>query len=259
MKRTILNTVLVVFLSTLAGCILPDREERFMIDSPPPAIFQTTPASAAAEVGMAESLAAKRLAYRQDLEVLETYYKNSGNSIKLQWVQRELAAIDSAPRYRYIIEAEVAGTELKARESIPEADRLFSKAMKHYNKAKRWVVIASKKQLRLALAGFNQLIKEHPASDKIDDAAYRAGRIHEHFGDYPIAVLYYKRAFQWDSETIYPARLRAANLLDYQLQQRTEALGLYKEGIEKESEHTELIELAKERVAELTTIDESVE
>ena len=109
---------------------------------------------------MAEALAAKRLAYRHDLEILEAYYKNSGNSIKLQWVQKELAAIDSAPRYRYIIDAEVAGSQLKAKESIPEADRLFSKAMKHYNKARRWVVIASKKNLRLALAEFASLSDE---------------------------------------------------------------------------------------------------
>ncbi|NIA17209.1 MAG: hypothetical protein GWO86_02560 [Planctomycetes bacterium] len=259
MKRTILSAILVVFLTTLAGCILPDREERFMIDSPEPVILQTTPASATAEVGMAEALAAKRLAYRRDLETLETYYKNSGNNIKLQWVQKELAAIDSAPRYRYIIEAEVAGPELKAKDSIPEADRLFGKAMKHYNKAKRWIIIASKKNLRLALAEFNQLIKEYPTSDKIDDAAYRAARIHEHFKDYAIAVLYYKRAFQWDSETIYPARLRAARLLDHQLQRRTEALKLYREGIEKESRNEELVKLAKERIAELTAANESIE
>lgn len=259
MKQTILSAVLVVFLAALAGCILPDREERFMIDSPEPVILQTTPASATAEVGMAEALAAKRLAYRRNLETLETYYKNSGNNIKLQWVQKELAAIDSAPHYRYIIEAEIAGPELKAKESIPEADRLFSKAMKHYNKARRWIIIASKKNLRLALAEFNELIRKYPTSDKIDDAAYRAGRIHEYFKDYAIAVLYYKRAFQWDSKTIYPARLRAAQLLDHQLQRRTEALGLYKEGIEKESRHEELVKLAKERIAELTAANESIE
>ena len=259
MKHAILSTMLIVFLTTLTGCILPDNEKRFMVEPPEPVILQTTPASAVAEAGMAEKLATKRLAYRQELEALEAYYKNSGNNIKLEWVQKELASIDSAPRYRYIIEAEVAGQNLKAKEAIPEADRIFDKAMKNYRRAQRWVVIASKKRLRLALAGFNKLIKEYPTSDKIDDAAYRAGRIHEHFKDYTIAVLYYKRAFQWDSETIYPARFRAARLLDIHLQQRTEALRLYKEAIENEAEHKEFVETAKERIKELTATSESIE
>lgn len=259
MKHAILSTMLIVMLSTLTGCILPDNEKRFMVEPPEPVILQTTPASAVVEAGMAEKLATKRQAYRVELESLEAYYKNSGNNVKLEWVQKELASIDSAPRYRYIIAAEVAGQDLKAKEAVPEADRLFDSAMKNYRRSQRWVVIASKKRLRLALAGFNKLIKEYPTSDKIDDAAYRAGRIHEHFKDYTIAVLYYKRAFQWDPETIYPARFRAAKILDTQLQQRTEALELYKEAIENEAEHKEFVEPAKERIEELTATSESIE
>ena len=259
MKHAILSTILIVFLATLTGCILPDSEKRFMVEPPEPVILQTTAASAAVEVGMAEKLAVKRQAYRVELEALEAYYKNSGNNIKLEWVQRELASLDSAPRYRYIIEAEIAGADLKAKEAVPEADRLFFAAMKDYRKAQRLVIIASNKRLRLALAGFNKLIKEYPTSDKIDDAAYRAGRIHEHFRDYTIAVLYYKRAFQWDPQTIYPARFRAAQLLDIQLKQRTEALGLYREAVENESQHKEFVETAKERIKALAAINESIE
>ena len=259
MKHTILSIIIVVLLVALTGCVLPDKEDRFMIDPPEPAILTTTPGSASAEVGMAENLASKRLAYRYELEAMETYYKNAGNNVKLQWVQKELAAIDSAPRYRYIIAAEVAGPNLKAREVIPEADRLFDEAIGHYKEAKKWVLIASKKQMRLALAKFNELIKKYPTSDKIDDAAYRAGRIYEHFKDYTIAVLYYKRAFQWDSENAYPARYRAAYLLDYHLLQRNQALHLYNEAVANESEHKEMIVLAKERIAELTATTESIE
>ncbi len=259
MKQTILSTIVVVLLVMLTGCVLPDKEDRFMVEPPEPAILTTTPASASAEVGMAEELAAKRLAYRQELEAMETYYKNTGNNVKLQWVQKELAAIGSAPRYRYIIAAEVAGSNLKAKEVVPEADRLFDEAIGHYKEAKKWVVVASKKQMRLALAKFNQLIKEYPTSDKIDDAAYRAGRIYEHFKDYTIAVLYYKRVFQWDPQTIYPARYRAAYLLDYHLLQRNQALHLYTEAVANESKHKELIELAKERITELTATTESIE
>ena len=156
MKQTILSVTVIVLLTALTGCILPDKEERFMVDPPEPAILKSTPASASAEVGMAEELAARRLSYLHELEALETYYKNTGDNIKLQWVQKELAAITAAPRYRYIIDAEVAGPDLKAREVIPEADRLFDEAIGHYKKAKKWMLIASKKQMRLALAEFNK-------------------------------------------------------------------------------------------------------
>jgi tetratricopeptide (TPR) repeat protein len=112
----------------------------------------------------------------------------------------------------------------------------------------------SKKKLQRALNKCNELIKEYPTSDKIDDAAYLAGEIHEFFKDYSIAVLYYKRAFQWDSQTPYPARYRAANLLDYQLFERDKALELYRESLQKEKGYlnSDTVTSIEQRIAELT-------
>ena len=100
----------------------------------------------------------------------------------------------------------------------------------------------------------NDLIKQYPTSDKIDDAAYMAGEIHEWFKDYSIAALYYKRAFQWDPQTPYPARYRAANLLDHQLFERDQALQLYRESLQKEKEYlnSDTVTLIEQRIAELT-------
>jgi tetratricopeptide (TPR) repeat protein len=267
MKNILLSAVFVSFAAVLAGC----NEERFMVPKPAPQVFEQMTPSAAEEVALAEEVTAKRLAYRKELEKIKSYYEQSGNQLKIEWVNRELASIDAAPRYSYILQAEVAGDKLVAKDSIPKADILYKEALDIYNRTdvifpiplfvkhddlalQHPTLYVSKKKLQRALNKCNELIKEYPASDKIDDAAYLAGEIHEWFKDYSIAALYYKRAFQWDSQTPYPARYRAANLLDYQLYERDKALLLYRESLQKEKEYlnSDTVTLIEQRIAELT-------
>ncbi|MBU2597387.1 MAG: hypothetical protein KJ757_07500, partial [Planctomycetes bacterium] len=63
--------------------------------------------------------------------------------------------------------------------------------------------------------------------------------------------LYYKRAVQWNPYTPYPARYKAAKLLDYKLFNRAEALKLYRESLDKETEYHNYSEIIKRRIAEL--------
>ena len=74
------------------------------------------------EVDIIENMSLHRRAYRQSLEALIKYYRNSGNYMKREWARKELGALDAIPQYNYIIEAAVAGPELTASEEIPEAD-----------------------------------------------------------------------------------------------------------------------------------------
>jgi tetratricopeptide (TPR) repeat protein len=99
------------------------------------------------------------------------------------------------------------------------------------------------------------LISKYPNSDKIDDAAFRAAGIYEYLNDYTIAVQYYQRTYQWDPQTAYPARYKAAFLLDTQLGRRAEALQLYQEALSKvtkSSEHVLWVEYAERRVKDLS-------
>jgi len=210
------------------------------------------------------------MAYRAELEKMKSFYEQSGNQLKINWVDRELKFLQDAPRYRYILEAEVAGSDLRARDIIPKADNIYKKSINLYKRSNlifpipmlvehqdvafphHVPIYVSKKRLQQALNGFNDLIQDYPTSDKIDDAAYHAGRIHEYFGDYSIAVLYYKRAFQWDSATPYPARYQAAKLLDNNLAQRDEALQLYREALDREEDYHKSSTAIRERIAELT-------
>jgi tetratricopeptide (TPR) repeat protein len=159
------------------------------------------------------------------------------------------------PQYNYIIEASIAGADLKASASIPEADELYKEAVSLHKKANKLVLVKNNRLLRLALDKYNQVIRKHPASDKIDDAAFKAGEIYEYFNDYSIAVVYFQRAYQWDAATPYPARFHAAMILDRHLHRRSEALELYQRAIEtegKQGKYSNWTQWAEKRIGELT-------
>ncbi len=237
MARNLLLISLLCSAFVLVGCFEQNTQKRFMAEPAGPVKVDKMFGSASTEVALVENLAASRADYKSNLEILKSYYKQTGNDTKLQWAKKELAAVNTAPKYRYILEAEVAGPNLKAQKAIEQADALYNKAMADYRKAKALVIIVDDRQMVKALNKFNQLISEFPQSDKIDDAAFWAGKIYEHFKDYTIAVLYYKRTYQWDEDTAYPAYFRSAYITDKYLRQRAAALELYKIVLEKEARY----------------------
>ncbi|WP_173019818.1 tetratricopeptide repeat protein, partial [Streptomyces alkaliphilus] len=93
----------------------------------------------------------------------------------------------------------------------------------------------------------------YPQSDKIDDTAYQLGEIYESrvFKQYRRAAQYYERVFQWNGNTQYDARLRAARLYDKTLQERGRAIQLYREVISHEAD-PKRIEEAKKRLGDLS-------
>ena len=262
MARIVSTAVVIVLLHVLVGChdidsgrgqLMPARTRTSLGSAP---VVDITKAG---ETDIIEQTAVNRQAYRQSLELLVGYYTRTGNSMKLRWAERELAALNTIPQYKYIVEASVARPNLKASTSIPEADDLYKDALLFEKKAGPLPFIKNESLLRLALDKYNRLIRVYPTSDKIDDAAYKAGGIYEYFKDYSIAVLYYKRAYQWDSLTIYPARFRAARILDKYLARRAEALKLYEEAIKTEGRRGEYVswkEYAEKRTKEVSGADE---
>jgi tetratricopeptide (TPR) repeat protein len=262
MARIVCIAVVIVLLSVLVGChgvdsgrgqLMPARTRTSLASAPVVNIAE------ASETDIIEQTAVSRQAYRQCLELLVGYYLRTGNNMKLRWAEKELAALNAIPQYNYIIEASVASPNLKASISIPEADEIYNDALQFEKKAGLLPVFKNQSLLRLALDKYNQLIKKYPTSNKIGDAAYKAGGIYEYFKDYSIAVLYYKRAYQWDSLTPHPARFRAAYILDRHLANRVEALELYEEAIKTEGryeKHVTWREFAEKRVKELSGTDE---
>jgi tetratricopeptide (TPR) repeat protein len=263
MAKAILTVLVIVLLNILVGCLKVDSgRAQLMPPRPkePPGAAPVAKVAKAGEVDIVEQMAVSRRAYQQGLESLVEHYMNTGNNMKLQWAKKELAALDAIPQYNYIIEASLAGPNLKATTSIPEADDLYMEAVLLEEKAKGLIVIVDENLLRLALDKYNQLVKKYPSSDKIDDAAYRAAGIHEHFRDYTIAALYYQRASQWDPEATYASALfKAAYILDKRLHRRDEALELYRQAVENENLSYNYWTFAEKRITELTLSDESGE
>jgi tetratricopeptide (TPR) repeat protein len=249
MARVIVTSVLVIMLNCLVGCRPIDSGASQLLGPDIKAAPAVRPA-AAGETDLVEQLTNNRQAYRNTLKSLITYYEEKGNNMKLRWAKDEQTRLDSLPQYNYIIEASVAPENLKPATSISEADFMYREAYRLERDA--GLLFKDENKLRSAMELYNQLIKKYPASDKIDDAAYRAAGIYEHFRDYSVAVIYYKRVFQWDPKTTYPARYKAAQVLDRQLERRDEALELYKQSLSSDmldSAQKESIEL---RIKELS-------
>jgi len=255
MARVLVTALLIGMVSVFVGCAPVDTGTSRWLprgngDTPPGNIN----INKASEADIVEQMAASRDAYRQGLEVLVQYYAKAGYNMKLKWARKELSALGAMPRYSYIIEAGVAGPDLRASDSIGAANNLFADGDRLERQGGMFGLLKNNNTLRLSLVKFKSLISRYPTSDKIDDAAYQAGYITEYFRDYQIALVYYQRAYQWDARTPYPARFREAHILDVQLHRRAEALDAYQRALSSVSqgEHRDWVSYAKKRVAALT-------
>jgi tetratricopeptide (TPR) repeat protein len=251
MARLVLILTIVALLNLFAGCGDVDTGRARLLAADIRQPHDSTVLTAVADAGesdIVEQVAVNRQAYREGLFLLVGHYEKIGDNMKLIWAQKELSSLDAIPQYNYIVEASIAGPGLKPTDSIAEADELYADAVRLGKKAREFIIIPDDELLRLALGYYNRLIKRYPSSNKVSDAAFRAGEIYRHFHDYTLAVLYYQRAYQWDPRTANPARFRAAHTLDQKLHRRAEALDIYKQAVEKESQFTEWKIYAEKRI-----------
>ncbi len=260
MTRIVTTVAVISLLTVLIGCEANTGTSQRLPPRSNPVLGETSQPLAkpleSGEIDLLEKMAANRQAYRDSLEAMIQYYNAAGNNTKVTWAREELTALDRIPQYQYIIEAQVMPATLKASESIVAADQLYEEAMKVERQAgprPMPSILKDVQILRAALGKYNELLHKYPTSDKIDDAAYRMAEIQKGLGDYQIALLYYQRAYQWDPATPYPARFRAADILDRRMHDRAKALELYQEAIVKEAQYTDLRLMAERRVKELNT------
>ena len=267
MARKACTWTFIVLLTVFVGCQNSNPGRSQIIPASPSQTVTTASmldVSQTSEADLVEEMAVNRQAYREGLQKLASYYARVGNNMKLHWAQRELQSLDTMTKYDYILSPEITMPSSKPVASIPDADRLYLEA-EEYEKQAGFLplvdlpILKDENSLRLALSRYNQLIKNYPSSDKIDDAAYRAGVIYEYFKDYPIALMYYQSAFAWDPEGIYPARFRAARILDKHLYRKDEALQLYQQAVKTEGRYEryrEWKEYAERRIRELQKLGE---
>jgi tetratricopeptide (TPR) repeat protein len=143
------------------------------------------------ETDLVEEMAISRDAYEKGLQQLVAYYSRSGNNMKLDMAEKELRSFTTMLKYKYLL-GPVAGGQ--ATTPFAEADRLFydAQALEKQGRPSGTRLITDKNKLRLALQKYDQLMRNYPSSDKVDDAAYYAGVILEEFTEYVLALEYYR-------------------------------------------------------------------
>jgi tetratricopeptide (TPR) repeat protein len=260
MTRIVAITVVTLVVIAAVGCEsntgisqqLPQRSSPAMSNPADPPL--TVSYATSNEIDLVEKMASHRQGYRHGLQALVQYYSTAGNNQKMTWAREELAALDQMKQYRFFVVAEMPES-LKASEAIPAADQLYAEAEKLRRDA-GWIMpgpFKDEEGLRASLDKYSQVIRDYPNSDKIDEAAYRMGEIHEYFNDHTLAATAYQRAYQWDPTTPFPARFKAAFILDRKLHDRAAALKVYQEAIVKESQYIDYRLMAERRVQELNT------
>jgi tetratricopeptide (TPR) repeat protein len=198
---------------------------------------------------LVEKLLVARRNYQTSLEQLHAHYLRTNDIERANWVKDEIKGFYLCPQHAYRLELEVPHPGLHGTTNIVEANRLYSEAM-HY-KDKGWNNDYILNQRRAEIL-FQKILTQYPQSYKISDTAYQLGDIYESkaFKHYKRAALYFERCAQWNPQTTHDARLRAARLYDRQLKDRTEALRMYREVKDHETDPRRKAE-AEKRLVEL--------
>jgi TolA-binding protein len=216
----------------------------------PAAPAARTPGSVPSDIESVERVLAARRELQVSLEKLRAHYLAVGDLERAGWAEEELRQFHRIQKQAYRLELDVPPPTLQAAYNIPEANELYRRAMTY--KDKGWGTDFIDNQRRAELL-FQQILTNYPQSDKIDDAAYQLGDIYESrvYRQYRRAAQYFERCFQWNTNTQFDARLRAARLYDRYLQERSRAMELYREVTTHETDPKRIAE-AQKRIADLS-------
>ena len=204
------------------------------------------------DLELVERLLVARRDYQRTLEQLRTYYINTGDVERASWVEDELKQYHRVLKYPYRMELIVPPPTLHASTNIPDANRLFTRAMAYKDKS-GWNGTDYVDNQRRAELLFQQLLTLYPQSSKIGDVAYMLGDIYESKANklYRLAAIYYERSYQWNPTTQLDARMRAARLYDKMNLDRGKAIDIYRDATLHETDPAR-IEEAKKRLTEIS-------
>src|SRR5207248_538421 len=151
----------------------------------------------------------------KSLEALRHYYVKAGDVEKARWAQEELIQYHRILHHAYRLDLDVPPPTLRATVNIPEANKLYARAMLFKDKGSNTDYLDNQRRAELL---FQEILSKYPQSTMIDRAAYMLGDIYESkiYKQYRRAAMYFERAVQWNNTTHFDARLRAARLYDKQ-------------------------------------------
>ena len=203
------------------------------------------------DIEIVERLLVARRDYQKTLESLRLHYLQAGDVERAKWAEEELRQYHRIPKPAYRLELDVPPPNLNGQTNVPEANKLFTRALEY--KEKGWGNDYIDNQRRAELL-FQEVLTKYPQSNKIDDAAYMLGDVYESkaFKQPRRAAQYFERCFQWNPRTHRDARMRAARIYDRDLHERAKAIELYREVTTHETDQRRLQE-AQRRLTELSS------
>lgn len=191
-----------------------------------------------------------RKKYQAALIALHQKYEATGDKLRSQWVEDELKTFHlmTKPSYRLDLH-DVPPPTLKAEENVKAANDLFKEAMKYKDKGTGTDYVLNQRRAEILL---QEILKQHPSSDKIADVAYQLGDLYEGraYKQYERAAEYFQRAFQWRKGSNNDARMRAAVIYDRTLGERSKAVEMYREVVANDTNPAR-VQVAEKRLAEL--------
>jgi TolA-binding protein len=216
--------------------------------APPP--VPTRPGPPATDIELVERLLAARRDYQGALEAIRIHYRTAGDLERAKWAEEELLQYHRIAKQAYRLELDVPPPTLQAAQNVPEANELYRQALIYKDRGWGNDYVDNQRRAELLL---QQLLSNYPQSDKIDDAAYQLGDLYESkaYKQYRRAAQYYERCVQWNPNTQFDARLRAARIYEKYLQERTRATELYREVTTHETDPKRIQE-AQKRLGELS-------
>jgi hypothetical protein len=204
------------------------------------------------DLELVERLLIARRDLQRTLEVLRKHYINNGDVERASWAEEELRQYHRILKHPFRLELIVPPPTLHASTNIPDANRLFTRAMAYKDKG-GWSSNEYIDNQRRAELLFQQLLTLYPQSSKIGDVAYMLGDIYESKANklYRLAAIYYERSYQWNPTTQLDARMRAARLYDRMNLDRGKAIDIYREAKQHETDPNRIAE-AEKRLTELS-------
>ncbi len=204
---------------------------------------------------LVERLVEARLAYQQSVERLAAHYELAGQTFQAQVIRNMQARLDPIRTYMYLNSAEFPPLTLRPMDRIRAADELYDRAYGLFRSGKgltRMALTTSYPKQRQSLRLFRQLVREYPTSDKIALSAYFIGEIYkEYFNENIRSVRWYERAYTWQPTVGEPARFQAATVYDLRLNDKINAIKLYRQAIDHERFNRSNVKFAIKRIPEL--------
>ena len=255
LKCSRLSVVASVVLIGLSACNQPQKKVDEQVVQAPEADLPDMSIIATEEIDLVRDVLSHRAEYHRNLRRLRDYYGTNGFEMKRRWATFELSGLEKVRPYGYVEEHDVPLESLKPSDQDVGADALYDQGLDLMRQGGHGLPSPPKPQiLAQAYRTFASMIQEHPSSDKIDDAAFQCAEIlRQHFPSRQTdAVRWYERCFTWNPQTDRPARLRAAILYDYSLDNRDRALELYRFILDAPATQRSRMRFCMGRIKEIT-------